>query len=97
MKKIDLNKLIDIIDDVKKIDSMILLHKNADESSFMVSQYEAKKTKLISKLIDDLVSPALQSPKSFSLIQLILSKFYPSFDEVQMKSDDEFFKLASAI
>ena len=56
-----------------------------------------KKTKLISELIDDLVSPALQSPKSFSLIQLILSKFYPSFDEIQMKSDDDFFKLAAAI
>ena len=43
MKKIDLNKLIDIVEDVKKIDSMILLHKNADESSFMVSQYEENK------------------------------------------------------
>ncbi|MBB5636393.1 hypothetical protein HDE68_002294 [Pedobacter cryoconitis] len=97
MKDTELNKLVDLIDEVKKIDSMILLHQDLDDSRFMVDQYEAKKTQLISKLIDELVSPGIQSPKSFSLIQLIIAKFYPSFDQYRITPDDEIFKLAAAI
>ncbi|MBB6274551.1 hypothetical protein HDF26_005029 [Pedobacter cryoconitis] len=47
MKDTELNKLVDLIDEVKKIDSMILLHQDLDDSRFMVDQYEAKKTQLI--------------------------------------------------
>ena len=97
MKDTELNKLVDLVDEVKKIDSMILLHQDLDDSRFMIDQYEAKKTKLISELIDELVSPAIQSPQSFSLIQLIIAKFYPSFDKYRITPDDEIFKLAAAI
>jgi len=96
MKKAELNKLLDIIEDVKKIDAMILLHAQLDDSKFMLSQYEAKKTKLISCLIDELVSPEVQSPQSFSLIQRIIGKFYPSSSEYQIR-DAEIELLASAI
>lgn len=97
MKKADLNKLMDIIDDVKKIDAMILLHQSIDDSKFMVSQYEAKKTKLISSLIDELVSPSVQSPQSFSLIQQIIDKFYPTSTQKDAKYDDGIAQLAAII
>ena len=36
-------KLMDLIEDVKKLDELILIHRQLDASDFMVSQYEAKK------------------------------------------------------
>lgn len=80
MKDAELFRLKDLIEEVKKLDEIISLHKDTDDADFMISQYEAAKTKLISELIDELVSPKIQSPQSFSLIQRIIKKFYPSVD-----------------
>jgi len=96
MRKEDLHKLMGLIEEAKKIDDIITLHKTMDNSSFMVSQYEAKKTKLISDLIDELVSPAIQSPQSFSLIKQIIIKFYPHA-ETTMRSDEGIKQLAACI
>jgi hypothetical protein len=97
MNKADLNKLMDLIEEIKKVDAMILLHENLDDANFMGSQYEAKKTQLISNLIDELVSPPIQSPQSFSLIQRIIDRFYPILDKDKMKYDNEIAQLAAAI
>jgi len=43
MKKAEINKLMDLIDDIKKLDGLIAHHREIDESDFVVSQYEAKK------------------------------------------------------
>jgi len=77
MKKSEIYIILDLMDEIKKIDSLLLLHKNSDSDDFMISQYEAKKVKLVGELIDSLVAPKVQSPQSFSLIQKILDKFYP--------------------
>ncbi|KAA8473913.1 hypothetical protein BDE36_1102 [Arcticibacter tournemirensis] len=97
MKKADIYKLTDLIEEVKKIDAMILLHQNIDESQFMVSQYEAKKTKLIGEIIDELAAPSVQSPRSFSLIQQILLKFYPPLSADDRLYNDDISKLAAVI
>lgn len=78
MKNIELYKLIDLVDEIKRIDALILLHKNAESNEFMASQYEAKKVKLMAQLISALAAPKVQSEQSFSLIQMLLSKFYPN-------------------
>ncbi|QIH31630.1 hypothetical protein [Sphingobacterium sp. DR205] len=78
MKNIELYKLMDLVDEIKKIDAIILLHKNVESNEFMASQYEAKKVKLMAQLIDALAAPKVQSEQSFSLIQMLLSKFYPN-------------------
>lgn len=96
MKNLQVFKLIDLIEEIKKVDAMLLLHDNLDSSSFMSEQYESKKTKLMSQLIDELISPSVQSPQSLSLIQQILSKFYPQTDKNQ-KYDEDIEKLAAAI
>jgi hypothetical protein len=61
MKKVEIYKLMDLIEDIKKLDELISLHQQLDTSEFMINQYESKKTKLIGLLIDELASPPVQS------------------------------------
>ncbi len=68
-------KLIDLIEDVKKVEEMIFLHQN-DDSKFMLSQYQAKKVKLTGDLISQLNSPPLKSTTSFLLMKRFLDRFY---------------------
>lgn len=70
-------KLMDLIDDIKEVDAMIKLH-STDDSVIMLDQYKYKKEKLVSYLIDELVNPELRSAKSFSIIQIVIEKFYPN-------------------
>ena len=97
MKKIALGKLMDMMDDIKKIDAMILLHQNLDDSDFMVSQYEAKKYRLMSRLIDELVTSPVQSAQSFSFIQMLLGKYYPAENQHQMPHDETIDQLVAAL
>lgn len=96
MKKADIYKLMDLIEEIKKVDAMILLHQDFDKSKFMVSQYEGRKTKLMGSLIDELISPTVQSPQSFSLIKLVIEKYYPA-NKTRSKDDVDIEKLAAAI
>jgi hypothetical protein len=68
---------MDLLDDIKKVDAMIVLH-STNPSTFMLNQYKAKKEKLTSYLIDELVEPSFRSPRSFSIISQVLGKFYPN-------------------
>ena len=56
MKQVDIYRFLDIIEDIKKLEALIILHKTK-EDDFMLSQYEAKKTHLLGILIDELVRP----------------------------------------
>lgn len=69
-------KLMDLIEDIKKVDSMISLH-SSDNSAMMLEQYKYKKVKLMSYLIDELVNPKVRSPKSMFIIKIVIEKFYP--------------------
>lgn len=97
MREIELYKLLDLIEEIKKLEELIKLHKSSDDSDFMVSQYEAKKIKLTSELIDELVSPEIQSAQSFSLIHRIIDKFYPSEDTNLINNDAAIQQLAASI
>ncbi|MFB6453823.1 hypothetical protein ACE38W_01025 [Chitinophaga sp. Hz27] len=97
MNKIELNRLLDLLDDIKKIDSMIVLHQSLNDSNFMISQYQEKKIRLISKFIDELISLPVQSEQTFSLIQQIIGKYYPSINEGEPHFDEEIYQLSKAI
>ncbi|KAA5548727.1 hypothetical protein [Adhaeribacter rhizoryzae] len=81
MKNWQLYKLMDLIEEIKKVDAMLKLHSSLDDSDFMLSQYQARKDKLISYLIDDLVSSTVISSRSFFTIKLLLDKFYPNLSK----------------
>jgi hypothetical protein len=90
-----MHHLMELISDIKKTDEMISLHKN-DEFQLIIDQYEAVKAKQMAEFIDELAKPPFQSAESFSVIKLMIDKFYPSLsqDSVELK---ELAKLAAAI
>lgn len=97
MKNVELYNLMDLVDEIKRIDAIILLHKNAEDNDFMAAQYEAKKVKLMAQLIDALAAPKVQSEQSFSLIQMLLSKFYPNKIDKQALKENGLDELLTVI
>lgn len=87
MKKSEVYNILDLMEEIKEIDSLLLAHKRVKDNNFMTSQYEAKKVKLVGELIDSLVAPKVQSPQSFSLIQKILDKFYPAVNSLEPEDE----------
>lgn len=76
LKESKKHELQDLIEKIEKVDKMIKLH-SSNPSKFMLEQYQAKKEKLLSYLIDELVDAKIRSPYSFRLIIMALMKFYP--------------------
>jgi hypothetical protein len=76
MKEQKKYQLQDLIEKIERVDAMVKLHKK-NPSKFMLEQYQAKKEKLLSYLIDELIDADIRSPYSFKLIVLALMKFYP--------------------
>ena len=74
-------RLIDLINDIKKVDALIQLHSNLNDSKIITNQYVAKKEKLVSYLINELNSPENRSLNSFHTIKLVINKFYSSLDD----------------
>jgi hypothetical protein len=97
MKKAEIYKLMDLIEDVKELDKLISLRLDVDNSDLMVSQYEAKKTKLMGRLIDELASPPVQSTQSYLLIKMLLNKYYPFKSDDAVIMDKDISQLAAVI
>jgi len=80
MDQIKLHRLMDLAEEIKKIDAMIQVHTD-NPSSFMLDQYKEKKKKLIGYLIDELIDPEVRSLKSFEIIRNLIVRFYPHIEE----------------
>ncbi|MCX6278593.1 MAG: hypothetical protein NT004_10895 [Bacteroidetes bacterium] len=81
MENVKILRLIDLINDIKKVDALVQLHSNLNDSKIITNQYVAKKEKLIGYLIDELNAPKIRSQNSFLTIKLIIDKFYSSLDD----------------
>jgi len=75
-------QLRDLIEKIGKADEMVKLHSK-NPSKFMRSQYEAKKEKLLSYLIDELADAKVRSPYSFKLIYMAIQKYYPQLMKIK--------------
>lgn len=84
--------LKELIQNIKKTEEMIALHR-ADDLGLMTAQYETLKAKQVAEFIDELARPPFQSVENFSLIKLMINKYYPS-DHLEQK---ELKELALAI
>ena len=82
------NYLKDSIENIKRTDEMIVLHKNAGSPALMVEQYEGIKARQISELIDSLAIPPYQNIESISVIKTILNKFYPELPSDMVKQKE---------
>jgi hypothetical protein len=88
--------LKELIDNIKKTDEMISMHKANGTSPLMSIQYEALKAKQTSELIDSLALPPFQTIESIFVIKRILNKFYPDMPE-SLVQPKELKELADAI
>ncbi|MFC0515009.1 hypothetical protein ACFFGT_12400 [Mucilaginibacter angelicae] len=97
MKKVEVLKMIDLVEEIKKLDELIQQSRKKKTSDFVINQYEAKKLKLIGSTIAELASAPIQSVESYQLIQKILNKYYPNLSEDTLLNDDDISKIATAI
>jgi hypothetical protein len=97
MKKVEVLKMIDLVEEIKKLDELIQQSRKKKTSDFVINQYEAKKLKLIGSTITELASAPIQSVESYQLIQKILNKYYPNVSEEALLNDDDISKIATAI
>ncbi len=97
MKKVEVLKLIDLIEDVRKLDELIVTGRKKKTSDFVLNQYEAKKIKMIGSLIHELANPPIQSLESYLLIKKILDKYYPAIASDELVNDSDISKIIAVI
>ncbi|SEO62866.1 hypothetical protein [Mucilaginibacter sp. OK283] len=97
MKKVEVLKLIDLIEEIKKLDELITQSRKKKTSDFVLNQYEAKKLKMIGSIINELANPPIQSMESYLLIQKILDKYYPNIDNGDLLNDSDIAKITAVI
>lgn len=97
MKKVEVLKLIDLIEEIKKLHELITQSRKKKTSDFVLNQYEAKKLKMIGSIINELANPPIQSMESYMLIQKILNKYYPNIDNSELLNDSDVGKIVAVI
>ena len=70
------NRIHDLMEQINRVDSMILLHSN-NPSKRMSEQYEEMKKQFLGELIEELINIKHLSKYSFKLIDLAIKKYYP--------------------
>jgi len=97
MKKVEVLKLMDLVEDIKKLDELIVTSRKKKTSDFVLNQYEAKKIKMVGSIINELANPPIQSIESYLLIKKILNKYYPNMPEEELMSDGDIGKIVAVI
>ena len=68
--------ILDLIEEINKVDKMIEIHKNS-ELDLMLKQYQNQKLKLSSLLFKELLTNTDNSTDVMYLIKMFIEKFYP--------------------
>nr|WP_293838493.1 hypothetical protein [uncultured Arsenicibacter sp.] len=90
MKNARVLKLYDLIQELKKTEEVIALHRSLSEDTFMIGQYSAVKDQLFARILSELTSPQLASAVSYQLIRQLIESFYqPLADDMPTKSIDQ--------
>ncbi|MEZ2336201.1 hypothetical protein AB6735_11225 [Mucilaginibacter sp. RCC_168] len=97
MKKVEVLKLMDLVEDIKKLDELIVASRQKKTSDFVLNQYEAKKVKMVGSIIHELANPPIQSIESYLLIKKILNKYYPNMPEEELISNSDIGKIVAVI
>ena len=97
MKKVEVLKLMDLVEDIKKLDELIVTSRKKKTSDFVLNQYEAKKIKMVGSIINELANPPIQSIESYLLIKKILNKYYPNLPENELVNDSDIGKIVAVI
>ncbi|MDN5287518.1 MAG: hypothetical protein JWR38_3792 [Mucilaginibacter sp.] len=97
MKKVEVLKLMDLVEDIRKLDELIELSRKNKTSAFVLNQYEAKKIKMVGSIINELANPPIQSMESYFLIKKILNKYYPNIAEDEQMNNSDIGKIVAVI
>jgi hypothetical protein len=98
MEKEHIYKLLDLIEQINKVNKMIKLHSEND-SEFMASQYRHIKSEHVAELMQILNLSKVQPEENYLLLHRLLSEFYPNNNLMQKESinyEEEFARLGSA-
>lgn len=75
MKDNKLYHILDLIEEIDKVDKMLILHKDSD-SNLMLSQYKNQKLKLSNYLVKELLTNSDNRTEVMYIIKLFIEKFY---------------------
>lgn len=75
MKDNTLYSILDLIEEISKVDQIIDLHNNSD-SVLMINQYKNQKLKLSNYLFKELLTNNDNRPEVMYIIKLFIEKFY---------------------
>ena len=75
MKDNKLYHILDLIEEIDKVDKMLALHKDSD-SDLMLNQYKNQKLKLSNYLVKELLTNSDNRAEIMYIIKLFIDKFY---------------------
>jgi len=79
--------ILDLIEEINKVDKMIEIHKKS-ELDLMLKQYQNQKLKLSSLLFKELLTNTDNSTDVMYLIKMFIEKFYPVKGHHRFKKED---------
>lgn len=93
MKDNKLYHILDLIEEIDKVDKMLILHKNSD-SDLMSSQYKNQKLKLSNYLVKELLTNSDNRTEVMYIIKLFIEKFYNNeMSHLQFEENDNLKKI----
>nr|WP_294789270.1 hypothetical protein [uncultured Flavobacterium sp.] len=93
MKDNKLYDILDLIEEIDKVNKMILLH-NDSESKLMLDQYKNQKLKLSNYLVKELLTNSDNRPEVMYIIKLFIEKFYiVEMSHMQFEENDNLIKI----
>jgi hypothetical protein len=76
MKDNKLYEILDLIEEITKVDKMIDIHRGSSETTIMLEQYQHQKLKLSAYLFKELISHSGDKTGVMYLIKIFIDKFY---------------------
>ena len=93
MKDNKLYHILDLIEEIDKVDKMLILHQDSD-SDLMLSQYKNQKLKLSNYLVKELLTNSDNRTEVMYLIKLFIEKFYNNeMRHLQFEENDSLKKI----
>lgn len=93
MKDNKLYHILDLIEEIDKVDKMLILHQDSD-SDLMSSQYKNQKLKLSNYLVKELLTNSDNRTEVMYIIKLFIEKFYNNeMSHLQFEENDNLKKI----
>ena len=93
MKDNKLYHILDLIEEIDKVDKMLVLHKDSD-SDLMLNQYKSQKLKLSNYLVKELLTNSDNRTEVMYIIKLFIEKFYNNeMRNLQFEENDSLKKI----